>query len=203
MQLKDEGSVLAVRQILQRFQDGYDARQVANLDSFMDLFTEDAGLEVIGTAAKKPGDDEWCRSRDCVRNLIGNDWQYWGDLRLDVGGANVQARGEVAWLATQGTVTMRLEPKQEMQEYLDYVRKKLSEAGEEDPEADLLEVLRGSAHTLFEVRKGETYVWPLRFTAVLAREGADWRFHQMQFSFPTTNFPDVRLTSGAESSRGQ
>ena len=59
-------------------------------------------------------------------------------------------------------------------------------------EKKLLDILRGGSNTLYELRRGEQFVWPLRFTAVLVRQADDWRFLQMQFSFPTTRFPDER-----------
>ena len=52
-------------------------------------------------------------------------------------------------------------------------------------------------------RDCKQYVWPLRFTSVLVRRhhagngsaavnSDGWLFHQIQFSFATTRFPDVR-----------
>ena len=45
-----------VRLTLQRFQDGYTQRAVAALDEFMQLFADEAGLEVIGTNGVKSRD---------------------------------------------------------------------------------------------------------------------------------------------------
>ena len=88
-----------VRLVLQRFQDGYTRRDVARLDEFMRLFADDAGLEVIGTNGVKPGVDEWYVDKAGARELVKGDWEGWGDLRLDVDGAHIQVRGDVAWLA--------------------------------------------------------------------------------------------------------
>jgi len=48
---------------------------------------------------------------------------------------------------------------------------------------------------LAEGHRGEAYIWPIRFSAVLAREDGAWRFRQAHFSFPTTRFPDERWTT--------
>jgi len=56
--------------------------------------------------------------------------------------------------------------------------------------------LRGCINTLCELQRGETFVWPLRFSAVLINDDGAWRFIQMQFSFATTRFPDVRINAG-------
>jgi hypothetical protein len=43
-----------------------------------------------------------------------------------------------------------------------------------------------------ETDEVRSLVWPIRFTAVAVKSKGRWRFHQMQFSHPTTRFPDVR-----------
>jgi hypothetical protein len=53
-------------------------------------------------------------------------------------------------------------------------------------------ILRGGTNTVYELRRGERFVWPLRLTAVVVRDGDAWRFAQLHFSFPTIYFPDVR-----------
>ena len=57
----------------------------------------------------------------------------------------------------------------------------------------MLHILRGGTNTVYELRRGEKFVWALRFTAVVIRDTNSWKFAQMNFSFPTIYFPDVRL----------
>jgi hypothetical protein len=52
--------IQAVRDTLQAFQDGYDRRDKTLLPDFRKLFVPEDELEVIGTGAIEPGDDEWC-----------------------------------------------------------------------------------------------------------------------------------------------
>ncbi len=54
-------------------------------------------------------------------------------------------------------------------------------------------ILRGGTNTLYELHRGEKFVWPLRFTAVVVREDDGWKFAQVNFSFPTIYYPDVRI----------
>jgi hypothetical protein len=182
-----------VRLVLQRFQDGYTRREVTTVDEFMHLFAE-AGLEVIGTNGVKPGVDEWYVDKAGVRQLVQGDWEGWGDLRLDVGGAQIQARGDVAWLATSATVSTIIRADENFESYLQRIKAVIDQTGS-SAEEKLLDILRGGSNTLYELRRGERFVWPLRFTAVLVRESAGWRFVQMQFSFPTTRFPDERIVA--------
>jgi hypothetical protein len=181
----------AVRETLQMFQDGYDRRDLTLLDEFRKLFFSTDELEVIGTGATVPGDEEWCLGPETASDLVRNDWEGWGDLRLDVVDARIHVLGDVAWLATGGTVTMTLETEETYLDYLGYIQK-VAEDDSSSPRARLLEILRGGTNTLFEVERGERYVWPIRFTAVLVRSGESWLFHQITFSFATNRFPDVR-----------
>ena len=194
--------IQAVRDALKKFQDGYERRDSSKIEDFRALFIPEDDLEMIGTGAIEPGDDEWCLGLDAACDLVKNDWEGWGDLVLDVADARIHVLGDVAWLATTGTVTMDLDPTETIRDYLSY----LQEIGDDesvDPQARLMEVLRGATNTLYEAERGAQYIWPLRFTAVLVRRANAgngstavhndrWLFHQVQFSFATTRFPDVR-----------
>ena len=181
-----------VREVLRAFQEGYSQRNLDALDEFMALFAPDEEIEVIGTGASVPGEEQWCLDRSTARKLVEGDWKHWGDVRLDVDGANIFALGDVAWLATSGTVFRTLETREAYENFLGYIRWSLEREDDRSAEVKVLDFLRGGANTVYEVQRGERYIWPFRFTAVLVRREACWRFHQIQFSFPTTHFPDER-----------
>jgi len=114
---------------------------------------------------------------------------------LVVGGKVVAAaRGEAAWVSAPATVTKILETRQGYENFVGYMRWVLDEQKEWSAEEKVLDILRGGTNTVFELQKGERFVWPARLTAVLVRQAQGWRFRHMQFSFPTTRFPDVRRT---------
>jgi hypothetical protein len=178
-----------IRQLMQAFQEGYTQRDLHQVDTFMQLFTTDA--EIIGTNGIKPGMDEWYRDSAAARELVHGDWESWGDLRLDLDSMSVHSRGEVGWIAAHGTVTKTIGA-ENYASYLEFVKSFI-----DDPklsaEQKLLHILRGGTNTVYELRRGQNFVWALRFTAVVVREGDSWKFAQMNFSFPTVYFPDVRL----------
>lgn len=192
MSLPSETIAADVRAALQAFQDGYTHRSSASLGTFMNLFVADASLEVVGTSAVARATDEWCVGRPMVRALVEADWHSWGDLRLDVAGATIHVHGDVAWLATTGTLSQTLPLKQRFSNITTYFQGVADRQTELDVERELLLVILGSASTLASIRDGEHYVWPLRFTAVLVRQQF-WQFHQIHFSYPTIHDPDVRL----------
>jgi len=178
-----------IRSLLQTFQDGYIRRDTSQVDAFMELFTPDA--EVIGTNGIKPGVDEWYLDRLSARELVEGDWQGWGDLRLDLDGISIHSQGDVGWVAASATVTKTIGA-ESYASYLEFIKSFI-----DDPrlsaEQKLLHILRGGTNTVYELRRGEKFVWALRFTAVVVRAAGGWKFAQMNFSFPTVYFPDVRL----------
>jgi ketosteroid isomerase-like protein len=184
MNSKDE-----IHSLLHKFQDGYIHRDVTQADSFMKLFTEDT--EVIGTNGVKPGVDEWYMDCASARKLVVGDWKGWGDLRLDLDSMSIHSHGDVGWVAATATVT-EIIGAENYAAYLEFVKTFI-----DDPnlsaEQKLLHILRGGTNTVYELRRGEKFVWALRFTAVVVHEADGWKFAQMNFSFPTIYFPDVRL----------
>lgn len=180
-----------IREALQRFQDYYTRRDPALLDTFLELLADD-DLEVIGTNGSQPGKEEWHLGKASAREIFLGDWQSWGDLRLDVPGARIRINGKTAWLSAAGTVSMTIPAEKNFADYLSFIRQYLDSSSASAKEK-LLYILRGGNNTLFELHRGENFVWPLRFTAVLTLQGEDWKFQHMQFSFPTIYFPDVRI----------
>jgi hypothetical protein len=178
-----------IHSLLETFQDGYARRDVRQVDSFMQLFIADA--EIIGTNGVRPGVDEWYVDRASARELVEGDWKGWGDLRLDLDSMSIHFRRDVGWVAAVATVT-KVIGEENYASYLEFV-KSLIEDSKLNAEQKLLHILRGGTNTVYELHRGEKFVWALRFTAVVVREDDGWKFAQMNFSFPTVYFPDVRL----------
>lgn len=196
--MRDARSEAEVRICFQQYQDYYTARDPTNLDACMALFSNDPELEVIGTGAITHGTDEWCDGPGLVRQLTESDWEGWGDVRFDVAGASIHVVGDVAWLATTATVTTTYDVAENYRDAVRRARQVLDAPGHD--ESRLREMLMWATTALHEAGRGEVYIWPIRFTAVLVREhvtdgDAAWRFHQAHFSFPTLRFPDERWTA--------
>lgn len=175
--------------LIRTFQEGYIQRDANQVEAFMELFTEEA--EVIGTNGVRPGRDEWYMDRASARELVAGDWEGWGDLRLDLDAVSIHSRGDVGWIAAPATVTQII-GEENYQSYLSFVKQYLDRP-DLSAEQKLLFILRGGTNTVYELRRGEKFVWALRFTAVVVQEEDGWKFAQMNFSFPTVYFPDVRL----------
>lgn len=178
-----------IRMLLQTFQNGYTHRDLSQVDAFMELFTPE--VEVIGTNGQKPGLDEWHMNRETARDLVHGDWEGWGDFRLDLDSASIHSLGEIGWIAATAIVTRTI-GEENYASYLEYVKACIDKPGL-SPEQKLHNILRGGTNTVYELRRGEKFIWPLRFTAVVIRQPDGWKFAQMNFSFPTIYFPDVRI----------
>ena len=187
------GATAKLLNLLKAFQDGYTTRDVSKVDEFMELFTPD--VEIIGTNGIKPGVDEWYIDRSSARELVEGDWQSWGDLRLDLENASVKVNGSVGWIAIAATVSMKIGA-ENYDSYLQFIRQYI-DSSDLPAEQKLHFILRGGTNTVYELRRGEQFVWPLRLTAVAVEDAGLWKFAQMNFSFPTVYFPDVRLIQKA------
>jgi hypothetical protein len=178
-----DGSVEQVRKVLERFQDGYVTRDLSRLDEFMDLFFPGDDVELIGIGASTRGGYEWFQGLEQIREIIESDWTYWGDVVIDVDGAKITVRGDVAWISTSGSLAQTPDLDKALPFYLKQMKELLEDEGAA-PEARLMEATHFGLRRLRERDKGEGHHWPFVFTAVLVKTEDGWRFHQVQFAMP-------------------
>lgn len=87
---------------LREFQRGYELRDVTRVAGFTgDVFADN--VLVLGTQPR-----EVRVGRDDVADLIGEDWESWGNCRFDIEKTHVSSRENVAWFATTGRVRFDL-----------------------------------------------------------------------------------------------
>lgn len=178
-----EHSIEAVRAVLQRFQAGYIARDASKLDEFMTLFAPDEDIELIGIGAAKRAATEWFIGSAAIRDIVEGDWTYWGNVELDVSGAQIHVRGEVAWLSTTGAVVQTQAFDKALPQYLQQM-KAILENGDFDPDTQLAEATHFGMRRLRERIKGIGHAWPFTFVAVLINCDGAWRFHTIHWSMP-------------------
>ena len=178
-----EKNLSDVRSVLQKFRDGYTARDIARLDDFMQLFVQDNSIELIGIGASKRAANEWFEGLSRIREIVENDWTYWGDVRLDVEGAKITIQGDAAWLSTTGSVTQTKTFDKAIQFHLDDM-KAIFDREELSTDEKLMEATHYGMRRLRERSKGLGYSWPFTFTATLVKDGDEWRFHTIHWSMP-------------------
>jgi hypothetical protein len=172
-----------VRSALQRFQDGYIERDTNKLDEFMQLFIQNDTIEMIGVGASKRAANEWFEGLSRIREIVESDWMYWGDVRFDVEGAKITIQGDAAWLSTTGTVTQTQAFDTAIEFHLNDMKAIFDK---EDLSADekLMEATHYGMRRLRERSKGLGHSWPFTFTAVLLKDGNEWRFHTIHWCMP-------------------
>jgi hypothetical protein len=181
--MQAENTAAQVRDALQRFQDGYTARDLSRLDQFMELFVRESDAELIGIGASVRGGNEWFVGPDAIREIVESDWTYWGDVSVDVAGARISLRGDVAWLSTTGTVTQTGTFDEALPFYLQQM-KELLESEDLDADGRLVEATHFGMRRVRERHKGMGHAWPFVLTAVLVRGEGQWRFHTIHWSMP-------------------
>ena len=178
---------------LKKLQEGYDNRDLTQIERFMaEVFVRDDDLLVIGTSAVAYDSGEWCQGYDAVKALIEDDWKYWGDLKLDIGGARISFAKDTACVSLTGVISEVITSEDYYNLRTDLV-KELLETDDLPIRTRLLEIVRGVSDTLYETEKGEQYEWPLRLSGVMQRHPDRWLFTHMHFSYPTTFYPRVRF----------
>ena len=181
--MQSGNAVAEIRNTLQRFQDGYIVRDPSSLDEFMGLFEQNSETELIGIGASVRGGNEWFQGSEQIREIIASDWQYWGDVRIDVEGAKISVLDRVAWLTTSGELVQTDTFDQALIFYLEQM-KELIEKENLDLDERLLEATHFGMRRLRERQKGKGYGWPFVLSAVLVNREAAWRFHTIHWSMP-------------------
>ena len=176
-------TVMEIRAVLQQFQKGYDERNLEILDSFMELFAQKEDIELIGIGASKRGGYEWFEGLEKIKEIIQSDWEYWGNVAIDVAGAKINLSGDIAWLSTTGT----LEQTDHFEQTLPFFLKQMKELLEDKhktPDEQLVEATHYGMRRLRERLKKVGHPWPFVITAVLKKEKDQWRFHTIHWSMP-------------------
>ena len=172
-----------VREVLRRFQEGYTARDLSLLDQFMEMIAQEDTSEFLGIGAVERGGFEWLEGPEAIREIVESDWTYWGDVSLDVDGAQINVLGDVAWLSTTGKVTQTETFDKALPYYLQQMKDLLDKEGL-DADGQLVEATHFGMRRIRERHKGKGHAWPFVLTAVLVRVDGEWRFHTMHWSMP-------------------
>jgi len=172
-----------IRNVLQKFQDGYVTRNKSKLDEFMELFAPTDEIELIGVGASERGGNEWFNGRTAVRDIIEGDWTYWGAVDIDVEGARIAVSGETAWFSATGTLTSGDEYEEAYPFYLEQMRDLLMDESKSLDDR-LTDATHFGVRRLRDRMRGKGARWPFVITAVLVKTDGIWGFHTLHWSFP-------------------
>ncbi|MGV8025660.1 MAG: nuclear transport factor 2 family protein [Anaerolineaceae bacterium] len=174
---------MEVRAVLNALKDAYCERNLAKLDYAMDLFDEDEQIEMIGIGAYQRNGVEWFVGRDRIREIIASDWEYWGNIEMDVPGAQIHVHGEVAWVSMTATLNKSNAFEKALPQYHEQMGTILNKVGL-DPKIAMANAAFYGIGRLRDSLKSEGEGWPIVISLVLIKRKQGWKFHTLHWSVP-------------------
>ncbi len=187
--MTNEKAIKEIQLVLEQFNEAYTKQDNSKIDDFMKKFftTSDESL-IIGTAYK-----EWMHGSKGAKEIFLSDWKSPGIWSYDYKDAKITVKDTVAWISMTGKLTMELPSAAVYQGMLAQIKNILDDQ-DKNPDDMMWEIISSATFYLNHSKKGDKYIFPFRFTAVLVSESNSWFFHQMHFSFPyVMTSPPVRL----------
>ena len=181
-----------IKNILTKFQKGYDDKNPKNTPDFMlELFANRQDLLTLGT-----GSWEVCLNREEVEKLIHDDWDGgWGDFKIDIEGAQIEADGNVAWFIADCTVKYSFKDSDdnEYKRLGDWVKENAK--NQNVPPKQRLAFLNWAISLLYHQREPSKrdYLWPSNLSGMLIKENNAWKIATLHFSVAKPNYPDERF----------
>jgi len=174
--------------LIESLQAAYNLKDPAKAREFVHTsFVGDGAVLIIGTES-----GEWFEGTEDITKLFYWDWETWGDVDFGFDSRCwIRCNGTSAQIASEGTCGMVLDREKTAGEYISgtvqsILSSKASESGK------ILELIRTGMHVYSQLQYGDSYTWPIRFTAFAEEIEEAWRFSQMHFSIPSLSIPAVR-----------
>ncbi|MBU3130544.1 nuclear transport factor 2 family protein [Clostridium tagluense] len=121
-----------------------------------------------------------------IKNLIENHRACYDEMKLDYEDCLINSNEDVVWIVTHGTMKKIISENSAFDNTVDIIKNIFT--SDLDDKDKLFNIRRRIAGTFKENARGEEYVWPFRFEAVLIREKQNWVFKYIQFSLPFSWF---------------
>ncbi|MBI9032460.1 hypothetical protein JEZ13_10750 [bacterium] len=191
----DKKALLAKIEYLQT---AYQKRDLSKLDEFMDyLYGDNEKFSMIGTS-----DNEVYFTKENAKKLYAGDWQYWGDLVLNLEQAEIRITSDTGWIHVPGSVKYVFSTDDNVyKKFLGFIEEFYdgkSYDSSKPVQTKLTEINWLLAHLLHDRMKDKPrkYFWELRLFLIFQKVGNDWFLQHSQFSFPKEgNFPDERFST--------
>lgn len=161
--------------LLQDFNEEY-----MNMDKEIDIiaskyFTANSPL-IINT------DSSIYSNQEEIKKLIDNHRVCYDEMTFDYENCLVNSNEGVAFLVTHGTMKKVISEENAFESTVNIIEDIFT--SDVDDKEKLFKIRKRIAGTFKENAKGEEYVWPFRFEAVVTKEKDKWVFKYLQFSLP-------------------
>lgn len=188
-----ENIIQEVKEALLKLQDFYFNKDLNSLDNFIkESFVCSKDVSFIGTGIK-----DWYFGfegiKEVLRLHLENEQEYLNNIEFDLDSCIVTVKENTALVASTGK-SMQYLPEYKLHERLkEDIRNRFTD--EVPSKEELMQMSIDISRVLFDIYKGDKYIWPFRFTAMLVNEEGKWLFKHIKFSFGGGNFWESRFTS--------
>lgn len=165
-----------------KFQEGYKKRDANDIEKFMELFSSDSDVQMIGIGATEPGEYEWFTGIEEIKEIIISDWNYWGEVHFDIENIRISEKNNIAWFSLCASLE-QLETKEETWKfYVNQMKEFLEDEIKKAPDK-IFEAAHFGVRRVRERNLGAGYQWEMVITGVLVKEEI-WKFHTLHWSMP-------------------
>ena len=178
--------------VLKKFQQGYDERNLEKVDAFMaEVFSDRQDLLTLGTST-----GEVCIGHEEVKKLIYDDWDGgFGDFKIDIENAKIDVDGNAAWFYADCTLKYTFEDSddKEYERYGEFVREIIEK--KDATSKQKLSFLNWALGLHYHQRRSgkREHLWPSEFSGMLVKENDTWKIATLHFALAKPNYPDERF----------
>jgi hypothetical protein len=165
-------------EILHALQAHYLNRNTAVKDTIDRLFLSYDDIYVVD-----PNENPVAIGRENIERIILQQRDKWDEMNLDINESIIITEGDTATIVTSGIFKKVLSSDELLSKEWNNIKETLQREG--NGEDKLFEVQKQIAYTFKELSFGEESMWEFRFEALAVKEGNNWRFHNLQFTYPT------------------
>lgn len=168
--------------LFKAFEEGYSQRDKNDIDNFIELFSNESDVQMMGIGATEPGAYEWFTGRDEIREIILSDWEFWGAVHFNIDNMRITERENVAWFSLCAELE-QLEANEDSWTFYAQQMKELLEKKEISSHDKIFEAAHFGIRRVREKNLGAGYRFKMVITGVLVKE-EKWKIHTLHWSMP-------------------
>jgi len=187
-----------IKNLLIKFQEGYDKKDIDNVDQYMkEIFSDENDISILGTS-----EGELCLDYESCRKLITDDWKYWGFESLKIEEAIVQELEQtIVYVPASFSFLYQDNDSNRLSHFNDIIEM-ISDTSKDnrDIEIKLSEINYELVHIYHKRHSNNRkYRYDLRLIFILNK---DYKINQINFSVPDNiKRPDYRIYPNSQFNR--
>lgn len=171
-----------IMETFKAFEEGYVKRNADDIDTFMALFSDEDDVQMLGISATEPGEYEWFKSKEAIREIVLSDWTHWGKVNFRFDLLQISEKNGVAWFTLPASLE-QLDANEESWGFYAEQMKKLLENKDMSAHDRMFEAAHFGIRRVREKNLGAGYEFKMVISGVLVEEDI-WKFHTLHWSMP-------------------